>query len=154
MSIGAKEARPDMAYLRRRVRLLPAIAEAWLLLSATLVVSCAETADGAQWVSRNVRIDALEPLSRLTKPLLGMLQTDRSFANYVTGGQTIRTLVSTIISLVHSLKLTVVAKAIEIADQPRPLASLTRDEMRGFLSGEPEPSEIFEARHLGAAALA
>jgi len=60
-------------------------------------------------------------------------------------------LVSTIINLAHSLKLTVVAEGVETEEQSRLLQVLNCDEMQGYLFSKPVPSELFEARYLAAA---
>jgi EAL domain-containing protein (putative c-di-GMP-specific phosphodiesterase class I) len=57
-------------------------------------------------------------------------------------------LVSTIITLAHSLKLNVVAEGVETDEQSRLLRLLGCDEVQGFLFGEAVPSADFEARFL------
>jgi EAL domain-containing protein (putative c-di-GMP-specific phosphodiesterase class I) len=47
------------------------------------------------------------------------------------------TLVSTIISLAHSLKLKVVAEGVETEDQARILRLLRCDQMQGYLFSKP-----------------
>ena len=49
------------------------------------------------------------------------------------------TLVSTIISVAHSLRLIVVAEGVETADQAKFLRLLRRDEMQGYLINRPVP---------------
>jgi predicted signal transduction protein with EAL and GGDEF domain len=46
-------------------------------------------------------------------------------------------LVSTVISLAHSLKLTVVAKGVELEEQAKILRLLRCDEMQGYLISKP-----------------
>jgi EAL domain-containing protein (putative c-di-GMP-specific phosphodiesterase class I) len=58
-------------------------------------------------------------------------------------------LVSSIIKLAHSLKLNVVAEAVEAEEQSRLMRALDCDEMRGYLLGKPLPREIFERKNLG-----
>jgi diguanylate cyclase (GGDEF)-like protein/PAS domain S-box-containing protein len=93
-------------------------------------------------------------LSYLAKLPVDTLKIDRSFINDMTTGQQGLVLVSTIINLAHSLKLNVVAEGVETEEQSRLLRTLNCDEMQGYLFGRPVPSEIFEAMHLAAAALA
>jgi EAL domain-containing protein (putative c-di-GMP-specific phosphodiesterase class I) len=57
-------------------------------------------------------------------------------------------LVSTIISLAHSLRLKVVAEGVETDEQSRLLSLLNCDEIQGFLISKPLPIEIFETRYL------
>ncbi|MEA3134900.1 MAG: hypothetical protein QOG17_2746, partial [Gammaproteobacteria bacterium] len=61
-------------------------------------------------------------------------------------------LVSTIISLAHSLKLNVVAEGVETQEQSRLLRLLDCDEMQGFLFSRPIPRELFESKYLAARA--
>jgi EAL domain-containing protein (putative c-di-GMP-specific phosphodiesterase class I) len=57
-------------------------------------------------------------------------------------------LVSTIISLAHSLKLKVVAEGVETAEQSELLRTLGCDEMQGYLLSKPVPRQLFEQRFL------
>jgi diguanylate cyclase (GGDEF)-like protein/PAS domain S-box-containing protein len=87
-------------------------------------------------------------LSYLAKLPVDTLKIDRSFVIGMTAGQEGLALVSTIISLAHSLKLKVVAEGVETEEQSRLLRSLSCDEMQGFLFSKPVPAEIFETRFL------
>ena|GEM_PF-1406050 len=80
------------------------------------------------------------------------LKIDRSFVNNMTDGAQGPLLVSTIINLAHSLKLTVVAEGVETAEQSDTLRSLGGDEMQGFVFSKPLPCELFESRYLLACA--
>jgi diguanylate cyclase (GGDEF)-like protein/PAS domain S-box-containing protein len=87
-------------------------------------------------------------LSYLAKLPLDTLKIDRSFVIDMTARQEGPALVSTIISLAHSLKLKVVAEGVETEEQSRLLRLLSCDEMQGFLFCKPVPAEIFETRFL------
>ncbi len=87
-------------------------------------------------------------LSYLAKLPVDTLKIDRSFVIEMTVAQEGLALVSTIISLAHSLKLKVVAEGVETEEQSRLLRLLACDEMQGFLFSKPVPSEIFEAKFL------
>jgi len=89
-------------------------------------------------------------LSYLARLPVDTLKIDRSFVNEMTGGPQGLALVSTIISLAHSLELNVVAEGVETEDQSRLLRLLNCDEMQGFLFSKPVPSEVFETRFLAA----
>jgi EAL domain-containing protein (putative c-di-GMP-specific phosphodiesterase class I) len=78
------------------------------------------------------------------------LKIDRSFVIDMTTGPQGLALVSTVISLAHSLKLKVVAEGVETEEKSRLLRLLNCDELQGFLFSKPVPSEIFEARFLAA----
>jgi EAL domain-containing protein (putative c-di-GMP-specific phosphodiesterase class I) len=93
-------------------------------------------------------------LSYLAKLPVDTLKIDRSFVNDMTTGEQGLVLVSTIITLAHSLKLNVVAEGVETEEQSRVLKTLSCDEMQGYLFSRPVPSAIFEAKYLAAAALA
>jgi EAL domain-containing protein (putative c-di-GMP-specific phosphodiesterase class I) len=87
-------------------------------------------------------------LSYLAKLPVDTLKIDRSFVIDMTAGPEGLALVSTIISLAHSLKLKVVAEGVETEEQSRLLRLLNYDEMQGFLFSQPVPVEIFETRFL------
>jgi EAL domain-containing protein (putative c-di-GMP-specific phosphodiesterase class I) len=76
------------------------------------------------------------------------LKIDRSFVLEMTAGPEGLALVSTIITLAHSLKLKVVAEGVETEEQARLLRLLRCDEMQGFLFSKPVPREIFETKFL------
>jgi len=87
-------------------------------------------------------------LSYLAKLPVDTLKIDRSFVVDMTSGPQGLALVSTIITLAHSLKLNVVAEGVETEEQSHLLRLLSCDEMQGFLFSKPVPSEIFETRFL------
>lgn len=80
------------------------------------------------------------------------LKIDRSFIVNMTQGSQGLALVSTIISLAHSLQLKVIAEGVETEEQARLLRLLNCDEIQGFLCSKPLSAEAFEARFLGAPA--
>ncbi|MDO8827581.1 EAL domain-containing protein [Methylophaga sp.] len=87
-------------------------------------------------------------LSYLAKLPVDTLKIDRSFIIDMTNGPEGLALVSTIISLAHSLRLKVVAEGVETDEQSRLLSLLNCDEIQGFLISKPLPIEIFETRCL------
>jgi diguanylate cyclase (GGDEF)-like protein len=87
-------------------------------------------------------------LSYLAKLPVDTVKVDRSFVVDMTTGPSGLSLMSTIISLAHSLNLKVVAEGVETDEQSRLLRLLGCDEMQGFLFSKPVPSEIFESRYL------
>jgi EAL domain-containing protein (putative c-di-GMP-specific phosphodiesterase class I) len=66
----------------------------------------------------------------------------------MTTGPTGLSLLSTIISLAHSMSLKAVAEGVETEDQSRVLRMLHCDEMQGFLIGRALPKAQFEAKFL------
>ena len=87
-------------------------------------------------------------LSYLSKLPVDTLKIDRSFVNDMSEGPDGLTLVSTIISLAHSLKLKVVAEGVETEEQSRLLRLLKCDEMQGYFFSRPVPAEIFASKFL------
>jgi len=87
-------------------------------------------------------------LSYLAKLPVDTLKIDRSFVIDMTAGPQGLALVSTVISLAHSLKLKVVAEGVETEEQRRLLQLLGCDEMQGYLFSKPVPCEAFEAKFL------
>jgi diguanylate cyclase (GGDEF)-like protein/PAS domain S-box-containing protein len=92
-------------------------------------------------------------LSYLAKLPVDTLKIDRMFVNEMTAAPQGLALVSTIITLAHSLKLNVVAEGVETEEQSCLLRSLNCDEMQGFLFSKPVPRDIFETRFLAPALL-
>lgn len=87
-------------------------------------------------------------LSYLSRLPMDTLKINRSLVNDMTVTPHGLALVSTIISLAHSLEHTVVAEGVETEEQWQTLQSLGCDEMQGFLISRPVPGEVFEARYL------
>jgi diguanylate cyclase (GGDEF)-like protein/PAS domain S-box-containing protein len=87
-------------------------------------------------------------LSYLAKLPVDALKIDRSFVVAMTDSSHGQALVTTIITLAHSLKLTVVAEGVETEEQSRLLRLLGCDEMQGYFFSKPLPVEDFEARFL------
>ncbi len=87
-------------------------------------------------------------LSYLSKLPVDTLKIDRSFVSDMAARSEGLALVSTIISLAHSLKLKVVAEGVETEEQMNLLRLLNCDEIQGFLFSKPVPAEIFESKFL------
>jgi len=87
-------------------------------------------------------------LSYLAKLPVDSLKIDRSFVNDMTVAPEGLALVSTIISLGHSLRLKVVAEGVETEEQSRLLRLLNCDEAQGFLLGKPVAAGTFESSFL------
>ena len=87
-------------------------------------------------------------LSYLAKLPVDTLKVDRSFITDMMTGTTGLSLVSTIITLGHSLGLNVVAEGVETEDQAGLLRALGCDEMQGFLIAEALPADEFASRFL------
>jgi diguanylate cyclase len=67
------------------------------------------------------------------------VKIDRSFVMTMVDNPDTMTLVSTVISLAHSLRLKVVAEGVETEDQAKVLRLLRCDEMQGYLVSRPMP---------------
>jgi diguanylate cyclase (GGDEF)-like protein len=80
-------------------------------------------------------------LSYLAKLPIETLKIDRSFIVTMLQDSNPMTLVQTILTLAHSLRLKVVAEGVETEDQARVLRLLRCDQMQGFLFSKPLPAE-------------
>ncbi len=80
-------------------------------------------------------------LAYLAKLPVQALKIDRSFITSMQDDPNAMTLVSTMISLAHSLKLKVVAEGVETEEQAKILRLLRCDEMQGYLFSKPLPAE-------------
>jgi EAL domain-containing protein (putative c-di-GMP-specific phosphodiesterase class I) len=88
-------------------------------------------------------------LSYLSKLPVDTIKIDRSFVVAMTTGAQGLALVSTIVTLGHSLKLTIVAEGVETEQQAACLRKLGCDEMQGYLFSKPMPCATFEETYLG-----
>jgi diguanylate cyclase (GGDEF)-like protein len=82
-------------------------------------------------------------LAYLAKLPVQTLKIDRSFVRMMQEDPDAMTLVSTMISLAHSLRLKVVAEGVETEEQAKMLRLMRCDEMQGFLFSKPVPFEAF-----------
>ena len=93
----------------------------------------------------NIAIDdfgtGYSSLGYLAKLPVQALKIDRSFIITLNDDPDAMTLVSTIISLAHSLRLKVVAEGVETENQAKFLRLLRCDEMQGYLFSKPLPAE-------------
>jgi diguanylate cyclase (GGDEF)-like protein/PAS domain S-box-containing protein len=80
-------------------------------------------------------------LGYLAKLPVETLKIDRSFIARMLDDPGAMTLVSTMISLAHSLSLTVVAEGVETEEQAKILRLLRCDEIQGYLISKPIPFE-------------
>ena len=76
-------------------------------------------------------------LAYLARLPVQMLKIDRTFVSAMLDDASAMTLVSTMISLARSLKLTVVAEGVEQEEQARMLRLLRCDQMQGYLFDKP-----------------
>ncbi|HST44630.1 MAG TPA: EAL domain-containing protein [Luteimonas sp.] len=88
-------------------------------------------------------------LAYLAKLPIDTLKIDRTFINDMTDSPEKLSLVSTMITLAHSLKLRVVAEGVETDAQASALRGLACDEIQGYLISRPLSCADFEARFLG-----
>jgi diguanylate cyclase (GGDEF)-like protein len=87
-------------------------------------------------------------LSYLARLPVNTLKIDRSFVIEMGASPEGLALVSTIITLAHSLRLAVVAEGVETEEQAAQLRALNCDQMQGYLFGKPVSREVFEATYL------
>lgn len=79
-------------------------------------------------------------LAYLAKLPLQILKIDRSFVSTMVEDPDSQTLVSTMISLAHSLRMEVVAEGVETEEQAGMLHRLRCDQMQGYLVSKPVPA--------------
>jgi EAL domain-containing protein (putative c-di-GMP-specific phosphodiesterase class I) len=93
----------------------------------------------------NIAIDdfgtGYSSLAYLARLPVSTIKIDRSFVITMLQDANTMTLVSTIISLAHSLGLKVVAEGVDQEEQAKVLRLLRCDEMQGYLFGKPVPAE-------------
>jgi diguanylate cyclase (GGDEF)-like protein len=80
-------------------------------------------------------------LSYIAKLPVSSLKIDRAFVMNMTGSADDLSIVTTIITLAHSLNMRVVAEGVETREQARLLHLLKCDEMQGFLFSPAVPAE-------------
>ena len=85
-------------------------------------------------------------LAYLAKLPVHTLKIDRSFVITMDQDPNAMTLVSTIISLAHSLRLNVVAEGVETESQANTLRLLRCDTMQGYLISKPVPADAIAER--------
>jgi diguanylate cyclase (GGDEF)-like protein len=83
-------------------------------------------------------------LAYLAKLPVTALKIDRSFIITMTSNPQSMTIVSTIISLAHSLGLKVIAEGVDAEEQAKYLRLLSCDEMQGYLFSRPVPPDKVE----------
>ena len=81
-------------------------------------------------------------LAYLAKLPVASLKIDRSFIITMLKDSNTMTLVSTVISLAHSLGLKVVAEGVDAEEQAEVLLRLGCDEMQGYLFSKPLPADL------------
>ena len=97
--------------------------------------------NSARGLGINIAIDdfgtGYSSLAYLARLPVQSLKIDRSFIDAMNKDPNAMTLVSTIISLAHSLRLKVVAEGVETEEQANSLRLLRCDEMQGYLFSKP-----------------
>ena len=91
-------------------------------------------------------------LANLARLPVQALKIDRVFIKAMLNDPQTMTMVSTIISLAHSLRLTVIADGVDTEDQAKMLRLLRCDQMQGRVFSKAVPGVEFEARFLAAPA--
>ncbi|MHB8724035.1 MAG: EAL domain-containing protein [Casimicrobiaceae bacterium] len=84
-------------------------------------------------------------LSYLVKLPVNTVKIDRTFIMDMTKSAEGLLIVSSVIAMAHSLKLTVIAEGVETAEELRILQSLKCDELQGFLISRPVPADGIES---------
>ena len=87
-------------------------------------------------------------LSYLRYFKLDTLKIDQSFVHNMMTKENDAAIVRAIIALAHSMKMTVVAEGVELAEQKMALREMGCDDWQGYLSCAPVPAPEFEQRFL------
>ena len=85
-------------------------------------------------------------LAHLKRFAVDTLKIDRSFISNITRDRDNISIVQAIISLAHSLGLTVVAEGVETAEEYRHLSARGCDQIQGYYSGRPMPADALAAK--------
>lgn len=83
-------------------------------------------------------------LAYLAQFPLDVLKIDQSFVRDVVNHSDVACVVSAIVSLAHSLGLSVIAEGVENTEQLELLRGLECEEIQGYLCGRPLPAREFE----------
>jgi EAL domain-containing protein (putative c-di-GMP-specific phosphodiesterase class I) len=83
-------------------------------------------------------------LAYLAKLPAEILKIDRAFILSMLDDPNTMTLVSTMISMAHSLRMKVVAEGVETEEQAKILRLLRCDQMQGYLIGRPVPFDALD----------
>ncbi len=83
-------------------------------------------------------------LSYLKRFPVDSIKIDRAFVRDITTCKDDAAIAGAVISMAHSLGMRVVAEGVETMDQQRFMASLSCDEMQGFIVSEPLPANDFQ----------
>ena len=83
-------------------------------------------------------------LAYLRRLPIDALKIDKSFVDDIPGDSDANAVAATIISMAHSLKITVIAEGVETPEQLHYLSSQGCDQMQGYLFSPPLPAEKFE----------
>jgi diguanylate cyclase (GGDEF)-like protein/PAS domain S-box-containing protein len=105
------------------------------------IQACTQKLKAVRLLGANIAIDdfgtGYSSLAYLAKLPVQELKIDRSFIITMLGDPAAMTLVSTIISMAHSLRLNVVAEGVDEEGQAKELKRLGCDQMQGYLFSKP-----------------
>ncbi len=87
-------------------------------------------------------------LSYLRRFKLDTIKIDQSFVRNLLNNESDASIVQTIITLAHNLKMIAVAEGVESLDQKNALQAMGCDEWQGYLNCKPLPADEFEKRFL------
>lgn len=123
----------------------PGSAAIGLELSETMLMydirASAEKLEALRALGVEIAIDSFgtgySSLAYLTELPVQTLKIDRSFVNTMLAKPAVMTIVSTIVSMAHSLRLKVVAEGVDSEEQASALKRLGCDQLQGYLFGRP-----------------
>jgi diguanylate cyclase (GGDEF)-like protein/PAS domain S-box-containing protein len=148
---GCQFRRPDLIETIRRVLDETGLAPHYLEIELTESIlmkneeKMIATIGALHEMGVNISIDdfgtGYSSLSYLKRFAINNLKIDQSFVRDITTNPDDAAIVTAIITLAHSLKLKVIAEAVETNDQLQSLRTLQCDQMQGYLFSRPIPAE-------------
>jgi EAL domain-containing protein (putative c-di-GMP-specific phosphodiesterase class I)/GGDEF domain-containing protein len=113
---------------------------------------CIEVLNGLRKLACEIHIDdfgtGYSSLNYLSRLPVNTLKIDQSFTAALASSPDTLSLVTNVIGLAHSLRLTVVAEGVEEEEQAKLLRLLRCDSLQGYHLGRPVSVADFETRHL------
>jgi EAL domain-containing protein (putative c-di-GMP-specific phosphodiesterase class I) len=82
-------------------------------------------------------------LAYLSKLPAQVLKIDRAFVSTMNADANAMTLVSTMVSLAHAMRMEVVAEGVETQQQADTLCAMQCDQLQGYLISRPLPEPVF-----------
>jgi EAL domain-containing protein (putative c-di-GMP-specific phosphodiesterase class I) len=117
------------------------------ITESTVMANTPTTLDQLRDLGVNLSIDdfgtGYSSLAYIKKFPISALKIDRSFVNDIAFDATDQAIAKTIITLAHSLDMTVIAEGVETQEQLETLGAFGVDSIQGYLVSKPIPADDF-----------